>query len=223
MVAEELTGSKAAKAAFRHRSSRVTSRPSTLIPASAFRSGRRRGGFRRQLRPLSRPRCPGRVRLSQFATIPGCGADRSTPSIRPLPMASGPMMPRPGVPARRCAFGRTGLLNETQVNDAAEFVLSLSGRAADKAAAERGAKIFVDNCAPCHGRKAKATRRSARRTSPISSGFTAGTSRQCQTVITTHRRDARLGQAPRSGDDQGACHLRAFAGRGSSNRAFETS
>ncbi len=53
------------------------------------------------------------------------------------------------------AFGRMGLLNATQVNDVAEFVLSLSGRAADKAAAERGAKIFADNCSPCHGKDGK--------------------------------------------------------------------
>lgn len=53
------------------------------------------------------------------------------------------------------AFGRMGLLNATQVNDIAEFVLSLSGRTDDQAAAERGAKIFADNCAPCHGADGK--------------------------------------------------------------------
>ncbi|MGZ8400602.1 MAG: cytochrome-c oxidase, cbb3-type subunit III [Methyloceanibacter sp.] len=53
------------------------------------------------------------------------------------------------------AFGRMGLLNATQVNDIAEFVLSLSGRTDDQAAAERGAKIFAANCAPCHGADGK--------------------------------------------------------------------
>jgi len=53
------------------------------------------------------------------------------------------------------AFGRMGLLNATQVNDAAEFVLSLSGRADDNEAAERGAKTFADNCSPCHGKDGK--------------------------------------------------------------------
>lgn len=53
------------------------------------------------------------------------------------------------------AFGRMGLLNATQVNDIAEFVLSLSGRTDDQAAAELGAKIFADNCAPCHGADGK--------------------------------------------------------------------
>lgn len=50
------------------------------------------------------------------------------------------------------AFGRMGLLDATKVNDVAEYVLSLSGRAGDQAAAQQGAKIFADNCSPCHGK-----------------------------------------------------------------------
>lgn len=53
------------------------------------------------------------------------------------------------------AFGRMGLLNATQVNDVAEYVLSLSGRAGDDAAARQGTKIFADNCSPCHGKDGK--------------------------------------------------------------------
>jgi cytochrome c oxidase cbb3-type subunit 3 len=53
------------------------------------------------------------------------------------------------------AFGRMGLLNAAQVNDVAEFVMSLSGRADDHEAAERGANIFADNCSPCHGKDGK--------------------------------------------------------------------
>jgi len=49
------------------------------------------------------------------------------------------------------AFGRDGILTPAQVNDVAEFVLSLSGRAGDTAAAERGKPLFADNCAVCHG------------------------------------------------------------------------
>jgi cytochrome c oxidase cbb3-type subunit 3 len=48
-------------------------------------------------------------------------------------------------------FGRTGVLPEAQVGDVAEYVLSLSGRGDDAQAAQRGAKIFADNCAVCHG------------------------------------------------------------------------
>jgi cytochrome c oxidase cbb3-type subunit III len=53
------------------------------------------------------------------------------------------------------AFGRTGVLNEPQIADVAEFTLSLSGKADDKAADERGAKIFATTCTPCHGADGK--------------------------------------------------------------------
>jgi len=53
------------------------------------------------------------------------------------------------------AFGRTGVLNEAQIADVAEFTLSLSGKADDKAANERGAKIFATTCTPCHGADGK--------------------------------------------------------------------
>jgi cytochrome c oxidase cbb3-type subunit 3 len=49
------------------------------------------------------------------------------------------------------AFGRMGVLDANHVNDVAEYVLSLSGRVGDQAGQNRGAKIFADNCAPCHG------------------------------------------------------------------------
>jgi cytochrome c oxidase cbb3-type subunit 3 len=53
------------------------------------------------------------------------------------------------------AFGRTGILTEAQIDDVAEYVLSLSGEAGDKAAAERGAPLFAANCAACHGPEGK--------------------------------------------------------------------
>jgi cytochrome c oxidase cbb3-type subunit 3 len=53
------------------------------------------------------------------------------------------------------AFGRTGVLNESQIADVAEYTLSLSGKSDDKAADERGAKIFATTCTPCHGADGK--------------------------------------------------------------------
>jgi cytochrome c oxidase cbb3-type subunit 3 len=53
------------------------------------------------------------------------------------------------------AFGRDGILDSKQINDAAEFVLNLTGRATDPAAAGRGAALFAENCASCHGENAK--------------------------------------------------------------------
>jgi cytochrome c oxidase cbb3-type subunit 3 len=42
------------------------------------------------------------------------------------------------------------LLTAAQVGDVTEFVLSLTGRAGDAAAAARGAPVFAENCASCH-------------------------------------------------------------------------
>lgn len=49
------------------------------------------------------------------------------------------------------AFGADGLLEPAQVREIAQYVLSLGGNAEDAAAAARGAPLFQDNCAACHG------------------------------------------------------------------------
>lgn len=50
-------------------------------------------------------------------------------------------------------FGVDKLLDNTQIGDAAEFVLSLSKKSTDAASAGRGAKVYAENCAACHGEK----------------------------------------------------------------------
>lgn len=47
-------------------------------------------------------------------------------------------------------FGADGVLDRDKINDAAEFVLSLSRRSTDAAAAKRGATVYAENCAACH-------------------------------------------------------------------------
>jgi cytochrome c oxidase cbb3-type subunit 3 len=49
------------------------------------------------------------------------------------------------------AFLKDQLLEPKQVDDAAEFVLSLSDRATDAAAAARGRAVYAQSCASCHG------------------------------------------------------------------------
>lgn len=49
------------------------------------------------------------------------------------------------------AFGRDGILSDSEVQDVTEYVLSLSGSAEDSDAVARGASLFADNCASCHG------------------------------------------------------------------------
>ena len=49
------------------------------------------------------------------------------------------------------AFAVDEILDDGQINDVTEYVLSLSNSAGDASAAERGAPIFAENCAACHG------------------------------------------------------------------------
>jgi cytochrome c oxidase cbb3-type subunit 3 len=56
------------------------------------------------------------------------------------------------------AFGRDGMLKEAQVDDLTEYVVRLSGRAADAAAVKRAAPLFTQNCAMCHGNEGKGNR-----------------------------------------------------------------
>jgi cytochrome c oxidase cbb3-type subunit 3 len=47
--------------------------------------------------------------------------------------------------------GEFGLLTREEIEDTAEYVLALSGREHDAAAAGRGAEIFQQQCVSCHG------------------------------------------------------------------------
>ncbi|MEX2009374.1 MAG: cytochrome-c oxidase, cbb3-type subunit III [Dongiaceae bacterium] len=51
-------------------------------------------------------------------------------------------------------FGVDDMLADADIADVAQYVLSLTNRAADPAAAERGTTVFADNCAACHGEDA---------------------------------------------------------------------
>lgn len=48
-------------------------------------------------------------------------------------------------------FGLDGALDRDKIDDAAEFVLSLSKRSTNAEAAKRGATVYAENCAACHG------------------------------------------------------------------------
>ncbi|MFZ5749237.1 MAG: cytochrome-c oxidase, cbb3-type subunit III [Pseudomonadota bacterium] len=56
------------------------------------------------------------------------------------------------------AFGRDGILTPDQVQDVVSFVRVASRQENASAAAQRGSKLFADNCAVCHGADAKGMR-----------------------------------------------------------------
>jgi cytochrome c oxidase cbb3-type subunit 3 len=57
------------------------------------------------------------------------------------------------------AFGRDGLLKAEEISPVADYVRSLSGLSTEPGAdLVRGGKIFVDNCAVCHGPQGKGNR-----------------------------------------------------------------
>lgn len=51
-----------------------------------------------------------------------------------------------------------GILNPAQINDVADYVLKLSGKNNDAAAAARGQQVFAENCVSCHGEKGEGNR-----------------------------------------------------------------
>jgi cytochrome c oxidase cbb3-type subunit 3 len=52
-------------------------------------------------------------------------------------------------------YGVDKLMDDGQINDAAEFVLSLTGKSSDPIAVARGQKVFAEQCASCHGPEGK--------------------------------------------------------------------
>ncbi len=52
-------------------------------------------------------------------------------------------------------YGADELLEPAQINDVAEYVLSLSNKATDNDAAARGAETYAEECSACHGEDGK--------------------------------------------------------------------
>ncbi|MCG2841448.1 cytochrome-c oxidase, cbb3-type subunit III [Sandaracinobacter sp. RS1-74] len=56
------------------------------------------------------------------------------------------------------AFGKDGLLQPAEIASVTEYVLAISGQEHDRALAARGAPVFEQQCASCHGADGKGMR-----------------------------------------------------------------
>ena len=109
------------------------------------------------MRALSRPRRPGAFGYPNLRDDYWLWGGTLDAIQQTISTASGRTIRRRAAPAPDAGLRQDGVLTEAQIADVAEYVLSLSGTRGDQQAVGRGAKIFADNCAPCHGRKARAT------------------------------------------------------------------
>ncbi|MCS6930612.1 MAG: cytochrome-c oxidase, cbb3-type subunit III [Acetobacteraceae bacterium] len=56
------------------------------------------------------------------------------------------------------AYLTTGQLSRAQIQDLVQHILSYTGRATDRAGAERGAALYAEQCASCHGERGEGNR-----------------------------------------------------------------
>ena len=93
--------------------------------------------------------------------------------------------------------------------------LSFSGKATDAAAAERGTKIFADNCAVCHGDGGKGNPELGAPNLTDGIWLYGGKLADIEKTVRDwpRRCDAVLERPPRPCDDQDARRLRPFSGR----------
>ena len=114
------------------------------------------------------------------------------------------------------AFGADGLLTGKQIADVPQYVLSLTQRQTDAEAAERGATVFAENCASCHGEAgegvagARRARRSTTRSGSMAASPTQIVSADQSAAAGRH---AGLAGPARRRDDQDADRLRPQPGR----------
>ena len=151
---------------------------------------------------------PGRRRLA-------LGRRRSSRSNTRSGTASGTAQDADARDNAMPAFGADGLLEPAQIANVTQYVLSLTGRQTDEAAAVEGAAIFAENCAACHGEEGGGLRRTGR---PGAQRRDLAVRRRGRAdhgadQPPAARRDAPLAGPARRRHDQDAGGLRACPGR----------
>ena len=209
-VAEEVDAAKAAQAQFRDKLAAMTADQSKSIPSCCALPSPAAMRRSRQLRAMPRPRRARLRRLSQpqRRRLAVGRRHRRHPQDHRYGIRSDQKETRASQMPR---FGIDKLLEDKQINDVAEYVLSLSGKADDKPRSARGQTIFAEQCA-CLPRRRRQGQAGAGRAKPGRRDLALRRQPDGDRREHPHRarrRDAGLGRAARSRDGQGACRLRA--------------
>ncbi len=167
-------------------------------------------------RPATAPAAAAPRAIPISTTTTGCGAARSTDIAADDHPRRALRRRCRAIKARCRPSAATACSSATKSSTVANYVRSLSGLpTAPGADLARGAKIFADNCAVCHGDGRQGQprgRRAQSDRSDLALRLRHGDHHRWR-LERARRRDAGLGRQARSGDDQGACGLRPYVGR----------
>jgi len=105
------------------------------------------------------------------------------------------------------AFGRDGLLQPNEIDDLTAYVRAVSKQQPAGAAASRGAVLFTNNCAACHGADAKGNRAVGAPNLTDAIWLYGGDADSIHKSIS----DARYGVMPRWGDRLGPATVKMLA------------
>jgi len=105
------------------------------------------------------------------------------------------------------AFGRDGLLQPNEIDDLTAYVRAVSKQQPTGAAASRGAVLFTNNCAACHGADAKGNRAVGAPNLTDAIWLYGGDADSIHKSIS----DARYGVMPRWGDRLGPATVKMLA------------
>ena len=105
------------------------------------------------------------------------------------------------------AFGRDGLLQPNEIDDLTAYVRAVSKQQPAGAAASRGAVLFTNHCAACHGAAAKGNRAVGAPNLTDAIWLYGGDADSIHKSIS----DARYGVMPRWGDRLGPATVKMLA------------
>ena len=174
--------------------------------SGAYGGGGHRGAHRvRQQLPAlpCAPAAAGSRAIRRSRPAHGSGAARSMRSSRPSPTASAAAMTK-ARESQMPRFGADGVLKPVEIQQVADYVMTLYGDAQPGKDVAAGEKLFAENCAICHGEAGQGDREKGapRLASRVHLYGDDRAHRRRADHRAADGRDAGLAHPPRRGDDQ---------------------